>query len=127
MSEFMRGQYQLIFEAVICYLSEHKPFYPPNLNDRQEREIWDRWIDKHQGEINEYIDVVDTIIHTKYKECQFTEQFVDRYFKILKQLRRGIITHIEFGMEVESQLMGMRSGLALAAIKGKEVELVSYD
>ena len=75
---------------------------------------------------NELIDIVDNIIHTSYKECQFTESFVDRYFTVLKQLRQGVITHYEFASQVYRELMSMRSQLAIAGLKDKEVELVNF-
>jgi hypothetical protein len=124
---FIRSQYGYIFEAVLLYLTEYKPFYPENIKREQRLEIWNRWFDKHRGDVNELIDIVDNIIHTSYKECQFTESFVDRYFKVLKQLRQGIITHYEFASQVYRELMSMRSQLAIAALHDKEVELVSYD
>lgn len=124
---FMRSQYGYIFEAVLLYLTEYKPFYPEKIKREQRLEIWNRWFDKHRGDVNELIDIVDNIIHTSYKECQFTESFVDKYFKVLNQLRQGVITHYEFASQVYRELMSMRSQLAIAALNDKEVELVSYD
>ena len=125
---FMRSQYGYIFEAVLLFLTEYKPYYPDNLSDRKQRlKIWDSWFNKHRGDINELIDIVDNIIHTSYKECQFTESFVVKYLKALTQLRQGVITHYEFASQVYRELMSMRSQLAIAGLKDKEVELVSYD
>ncbi len=126
---FMRSQYSYIFEAVLLYLKEYKPYYPDSAQDSvgYQREIWDRWFSIHRGAVNELIDVVDNIIHTSYKECQFTDSFVDKYFKVLSNLRQGVITHYEFASQVHRELMSMRSQLAIAALKSTEVELVSYD
>jgi len=126
-STFMRSQYGLIFESVLMFLTEYKPYYPKSAKPEQEREIWDRWFSHHRGTVNELIDIVDNIVHTSYKECQFTESFVDRYFTVLKQLRQGIVTHAEFASQVYRELMSMRSQLAIAGLKDKDLELVSYD
>ena len=125
----MRSQYGYIFEAVLIFISEYKPYYPESAQDSvgRQQEIWDKWFDKHRGDVNELIDIVDNIIHTSYKECRFTEKFVDKYFTVLKQLRQGLITHYEFASQVYRELMTMRSQLAIAALKNTEVELVSYD
>ena len=80
----------------------------------------------NKGDLNSLKDIVDNIIHTSYKECQFTESFVDRYFTVLKQLRQGVITHYEFASQVYRELMSMRSQLAIAGLKDKEVELVNF-
>jgi len=123
---FMRSQYGFIFEAVLLFLTEYKPYYPENIKPAQQREVWDRWFSQHRGQVNELIDIVDNIIHTSYKECQFTESFVDRYFTVLKQLRQGVITHHEFASQVYRELMSMRSQLAIAGIEDKEVESVNF-
>ena len=126
-STFMRSQYGLIFESVLMFLTEYKPYYPPNANAERKLEIWGKWFSQHRGAVNELIDIVDNIIHTSYKECQFTESFVDRYFTVLKQLRQGLVTHDEFASQVYRELMSMRSQLAIAGLKDKDVELVNYD
>lgn len=127
MSTFIRPQYPLIFEAVTQFLTEYKPYYPEGIKPKQELEIWNRWYDKHLGTINEYVDILDIIVHTKYKECQFTEAFVDKYILLYRQLRQGFIHHYEFALQVYSELMGMRTQLTIAALKSKEVQLASWN
>jgi len=127
MNEFMRAQYALIFRAVVMFLIEFRPYIPEGLGKKAHLEQWNRWMDSHGGEVNELVDILDTIVHTKYKHCQFTEKFVDTYFKVLTQLRKGLITHCEFASEISKQYNSMRSQLALAALKSKEVELVNFD
>jgi len=124
---FSSKQYGHIFEAVLLYLTQYKPFYPENIKREKQLEIWNKWFDKHRGDINELIDIVDMIIHLKrasYNPCHFTDAFVDQYNKVLGQLRSGVITHYEFASQVFGELMRMRSKMALAELKNKDIESI---
>lgn len=125
-AKFSSKQYGHIFEAVLLYLTEYKPFYPENIKPEKQLEIWDKWFAKHRDEINELIDIVDMIIHLKrgsYNPCHFTGAFVDQYNKVLSQLRSGMITHYEFASQVFSELMSMKRKSVLAELNNKDIEL----
>jgi len=126
---FSSKQYGYIFEAVLLYLTQYKPFYPENIKREKQLEIWNKWFDKHRGDINELIDIVDMIVHLKPSGLGFsayglTGAFVDQYNKVLGQLRSGVITHYEFASQVFSELMRMRSKMALAELKNKDIESI---
>jgi len=126
MSEFMRAQYSLIFKAVALFLIDFKPYIPKKSSRTVAMNLQTRWMNSHGAEVNELVDILDTIVHTKWKQCQFTEKFVDHYFSAMNQFRQGIINHDEWALEIYKQYNSMRSTQAIAGLKGLEVEPANF-
>ena len=108
------------------FLANYRPYIPEGVEytTSQKRDIFVAWVEKHKVEISDFVDIVSTIIHTRYRECQLTHIFTDKAVVLFMQQEKGIITHCEFGSRLVTMLTDLQAEHIKAAMKGIELDLV---